>query len=217
LLKRIKLKGSILKMMAAGIFVFTGIALYYLFSMPPAGFSDIAHSFSHLLKTNLHPLAFVGAMIVLPLVGFPISFFLVLIGFRFGILEGMLITFFILPVHMTLCYVVTHSFLRLVVINFLTRKGYSFRLFRIQRPGLNMLGFLLLPGPPYILKTYILALTDLPFVSFLSLNWATECLMTLPIVAMTGAAKEKNWIFFGAALIVFCTSLVIRWIKKRKI
>ncbi len=210
------MKGPFLTMMVAGTFILTGIALYYLHSMPPSGFSDIAQSFSHLLKANLPPLAFVGAMIVLPLVGFPISFFLVLVGLRFGILEGMLITVFILPVHMTVCYLVTHSFLRQALINFLTNKGHHFSLFHVQRPGLTMFGFLLLPGPPYILKTYLLALTNLSFVSFLSLNWATECLMTLPIVAMTGAAKEKNWIFFGAALIFFCTSLIVRWIKKRK-
>jgi len=203
-------------MMVAGMVILPGIAVYYLLSMPPNAFSDITHSFSHLLKTDLPPLAFVGAMIVLPLVGLPISFFLVLVGLRFGILEGMLITFFILPVHMTVCYLVTHSFLRQALINFLSNKGHHFSLFHVQLPGLTMFGFLLLPGPPYILKTYLLALTNLSFVSFLSLNWVTECLMTLPIVAMTGAAKEKNWIFFGAALIFFCTSLIVRWIKKRR-
>ena len=74
-LSRLSLKGPFLTMMAAGMFVLTGIALYYLHSMPPSGFSDITHSFFHLLKANLPPLAFVGAMIVIPLVGFPISFF----------------------------------------------------------------------------------------------------------------------------------------------
>ncbi|MFW6333769.1 MAG: VTT domain-containing protein [Desulfosalsimonas sp.] len=155
-------------------------------------------------------------MIFLPPLGFPISFFLVLAGVRFGVWDGMLLTFFILPVHMTICYTVTRCFFRGPLRRFLEGRGYEIPLFQTRRPGLAMLGFLLMPGPPYALKTYLLAMTDMPYLRFLLFNWITESFMTLPIVAMTGAAAEKNWFLFAVALLIFALSLFLRWQKKRK-
>lgn len=190
--------------------------LGYLFSSPRLEAVDVLHYLSGLLRKPSSPSVFIAAMIILPPLGFPISFFLALAGIRFGILDGMILTFLVLPLHMTICYAVTRTFLRGPLTRFLTRKGYKIPFLQTRRPGLAMFGFMVMPGPPYTLKTYLLAMTDLPYHRFLIFNWVTESLITLPIVAMTGAAYEKNWVLFGFALFIFGLSLGLRWYKKKK-
>ena len=190
--------------------------LLYLFSLPDLDVANVIHDLTVLLSKPSAPSIFIAAMILLPPFGFPLSFFLALAGIRFGIINGMILTFFVLPVHMTICYVLTRTFLRGPLTRFLKRKGYHPPLLKTRRPGLAMFGFLLMPGPPYALKTYLLAMTRLPYHRFLLFNWFTESLITLPIVAMTGAAAEKNWILFGVALFIFVLSLGLRWYEKKK-
>ncbi|MFP3980257.1 MAG: TVP38/TMEM64 family protein [Desulfobacterales bacterium] len=193
-----------------------GCVLAYLFSAARVDIPEIVQEITALLKKPSAPGFFIAAMIVLPPFGFPLSFFLALAGIRFGIVDGMILTFFVLPVHMTICYVLARTFLRGPLTRFLKRRGYHPPLLKTRRPGLAMFGFLLMPGPPYALKTYLLAMTRIPYHRFLVFNWFTESLITLPIVAMTGAAAEKNWILFGAALLIFALSLGLRWHEKRK-
>lgn len=188
----------------------------YLLYSPGLEAADFIRHFYALLQKPSEPSFFIAAMILLPPVGFPISFFLALAGIRFGVLGGMTLTFFVLPVHMTICYALTRTFLRGPLTRFLTRKGYRIPLLQTRRPGLAMFGFLLMPGPPYVLKTYLLAMTEIPYIRFLLFNWGTETLITLPVVAMTGAAAEKNWFLFAVALFIFVLILGLRWNRKRK-
>jgi uncharacterized membrane protein YdjX (TVP38/TMEM64 family) len=185
-------------------------------SLPNIRLDDFLHHFSDLLRSKLPPRLFILAMILLPPAGFPFSLFLALAGIRFGILDGMALTVVILPLHMIICYLVSHTFLREPLIRFLAKRGWQPPILHARRPGLAMVGFLLMPGPPYILKTYLLSLTGLPFHRFLLVNWSTEALITLPIVAMSGAAAQKNWFLFGAVLLLFVLGMVFRWLKKRR-
>lgn len=196
--------------------LFAASAIVYVYTSPGVEVIDLIRHFSALMKTPSTPAFFIAAMILLPPIGFPISFFLALAGLHFGVMGGMALTFFVLPVHMTICYVVTRTFLLKPLTRFLDRRGYKIPLLQTRRPGLAMFGFLLMPGPPYTLKTYLLAMTDMPFPRFLFFNWFTETLITLPIVAMAGAAAEKNWFLLIFALFIFGLSLGLRWYKNRK-
>lgn len=196
--------------------VSTASAMGYILFFQGIELFDIFRYFSAILQNPSAPALFIGAMILLPPLGFPISFFLALAGIRFGIMGGMILTFFILPVHMTICFMMARTFFRGPLTRFLTRRGYKIPMLQTRRPGLAMFGFLLMPGPPYALKTYLLAMTKIPYPRFLFFNWFTETLITLPIVAMAGAATEKNWFLFAVALFIFALSLGLRWYEKRK-
>jgi len=191
-------------------------AFLYVLSLPGIEIGDFIHRFSELLQSRFPPAVFILAMILLPPVGVPLSLFLALAGLRFGPLDGIILTICVLPLHMTICYLVSHTFLRDPLLRYLTKKSLKPPILHAQRPGLAMVGFLLMPGPPYILKTYLLSLTGLPFHRFLLVNWSTECLITLPIVALSGAAAEKNWYLFAAVLVIFGLSIGLRWLKKRQ-
>lgn len=192
------------------------IILHIIFS-PKINLSNLIHQFSLQSNTITYKLFFIGSMILLPPVGFPISIFLVLVGVQFGVITGIFLTVLILPLHMLICYSIIHTFMRKPLIRFLSRRGWDLPILYSRRPGLAMIGFLLMPGPPYILKTYLLALTGMPFFTFLIVNWLTECLVTIPIVAMSGAAYEQNWYLFAAVLLIFALSIIVRWFKKRQI
>ena len=194
-----------------------GAVFFYLLSLPQIEVSDFIHNFPQLLKKQMHPVFFVLAMIILPLAGLPISIFLVLAGIRFGILPGMLMTFLILPLHMAFGFIFSRTFLREPLIRFLNRRNYKIPMLHATRPGLGMFGFLLMPGPPYILKTYLLAMSGLSFYRFLLVNWLTESVLLLPIVAMGGAAAQKNYVLFAIVLVIFLLSMSLRWFKRRQV
>jgi uncharacterized membrane protein YdjX (TVP38/TMEM64 family) len=177
--------------------------------------SSLVSRVASMLRSELHPVSFVLLMVLLPLVGFPMSIFLVLAGVRFGPGWGVVLTFLVLPLHISTGYLVTRTFLRNPLLRFLSQKGYEPPILYRRQAGFGIIGFLLMPGPPYILKTYLLALTGLPYKTFLLTNWATESLLTLPIAAMGGAAAQKNWYLFGALLVAFLASVGYRWHRKR--
>lgn len=188
----------------------------FLLSRPGIEAADFIHRFSELLQRRLPPSLFIAAMVLLPPAGVPFSIFLALAGLRFGPLDGMALTILVLPLHMTICYLVSHTFLRDPLLRYLERKALKPPMLHDRRPGLAMVGFLLMPGPPYILKTYLLSLTGLPFHRFLLVNWSTESLITLPIVAVSGAAAQKNWLLFAAVLCILGLSLMLRWYRKKR-
>src|SRR6056297_1412676 len=213
--KRKAVRNIILISFFIGIVFFLGYILFNIVSSPYLNFSNLIHQFSLQSNTITYKLFFIGSMILLPLVGFPISIFLVLVGVQFGVIAGIFLTVLILPLHMLICYSIIHTFMRKPLIRFLSRRGWDLPILYNRRPRLAMIGFLLMPGPPYILKTYLLALTGMPFFTFLIFNWLTECLVTIPIVAMSGAAYEQNWYLFAAVLLIFALSIIVRWFKKR--
>ncbi len=215
--KRKAVRNIILISFFIGIVFFLGYILFNIVSSPYLNFSNFIHRFSLLSNTKTYKIFLISAMILLPPVGCPLSIFLVLVGARFGVITGMILTVLILPLHMIICYMIIHTFMREPLIKVLSRKGWDQPILHHQRPGLAMIGFLLMPGPPYILKTYLLALTGLPFHIFLMVNWSTECMITLPIVAMSGAATQQNWYLFAAVFIIFALSVALRWLKKRKV
>ncbi len=200
-------------------FLIVLFAIYILITVIFSSHIDLSNFINQLALPSYNKfnrIFLISAMVLLPPLGVPISIFLVLIGIQFGVATGILLTVLILPLHMTICYSITHTFMRDPLIKFLSKRGWKPPLLHSQRPGLAMIGFLLMPGPPYALKTYLLALTGLPFPIFLLVNWSTECIITLPIVAMSGAASEQNWFLFGLVLVIFVLCTGLRWFKRNK-
>lgn len=67
---------------------------------------------------------FVAGFLVLPLVGAPMSLFLVAAGLKFGVLMGMMVAAACIAVHNLLAYWLTHSYLKRPVQRFLLRLGH---------------------------------------------------------------------------------------------
>lgn len=166
------------------------------------------------LRHEVHPALFLLFMGVLPVFGFPMSPFLALAGIKFGTAWGAGVSLLIMPVHLGLCYLISKTFFQTIILKVMQARGYSPPAFLTNKPGKLLLFFLFVPGPPYVMKNYIMALTGLPFISYMGLTWAVQGLLALPIVILGGTASQQRWGVFTLVLIVFILgSIALHWYK----
>ena len=168
------------------------------------------------LRHDIHPGLFLVLMGILPIFGFPMSPFLVLSGIKFGTVWGAGVSLLIMPIHLGMCYVISKTFLQTIILKVMRSRGYSPPGFLTAKPGKLVFLFLVVPGPPYVMKNYILALTGLPFISYMVLTWTVQGALALPVVILGGAASQQRWGLFTIILIllIIC-SLGMHWYKNR--
>ena len=192
----------------AGLAVLTVLlatAVYIVWSLDPMRWVDF------ILHRDTEPVLFIALWAILPIIGFPITVFLVLAGVKFGILWGMVLTGLIMPIHMTASYALAKSLLHKPLKRLLTSRGYSLPDPSNRRVATGLIVFMALPGPSYAMKNYLLALLDMPFFSYLAMNWCIQGLLELPIIGLSGAAAQKDWTVFGLFAALVVVLLVIRW------
>ena len=170
------------------------------------------------LRHDIHPGVFILLMGVLPVLGFPMSPFLALAGIKFGTAWGAGVSLLIMPVHLGLCYLISKTFFQTIILKVMQARGYSPPAFLTTKPGKLLLFFLVVPGPPYVMKNYILALTGLPFISYMFLTWTVQGLLAMPIVILGGTASQQRWGLFSLVLIVLILgSIALHWYKGKLI
>ena len=134
------------------------------------------------LHNNVNPVAFILLMLILPVVGVPLSLFLLLVGIKFGILWGVFLTGMLMCFHMIITYYIVHSFLRSWIIKLLKRTKLSSLTTKRTLNTWHLLIFMLIPGLPYAAKNCLLALSDIEFKRYLLINWITQFPMSVPLV-----------------------------------
>lgn len=163
-----------------------------------------------------HWALFVGIMAVLPIFAFPISIFLILAGIKFGFAGGVLITTLTMPVHLIASFLLAKSLLHPYLVRILNKR--DIQLPQIPRNKMLVYAslFVMIPGPPYFLKNYMLALAGIPFAYYLVINWAIELAICIPVVGLGKSIITMNWklILLFAALIA-ALSLAGQWLKRR--
>ncbi|MFO7801606.1 MAG: hypothetical protein R6V55_04860 [Desulfovermiculus sp.] len=168
------------------------------------------------LRHDIHPGLFLVLMGILPIFGFPMSPFLVLSGIKFGTVWGAGVSLLIMPIHLGVCYVISKTFFQSIILKVMRSRGYSPPAFLTAKPGKLVFLFLVVPGPPYVMKNYILALTGLPFISYMVLAWTVQGALALPVVILGGAASQQRWGLFTIVLILLIiASLGMHWYKNR--
>ena len=78
-----------------------------------------------LINENTPPELFIILFVCLPLAGVPISFFILLLGIKFGLGYGLLLLEVILPVHMLFAYFLAHAVRKPIVNYLVNRKNYQ--------------------------------------------------------------------------------------------
>jgi len=160
------------------------------------------------LQNNVNPFAFVLLMLILPIAGVPLSIFLLLVGIKFGILWGVLLTGVLMFFHMIITYYIVHSFLRNWIIKLLKRTKLSSFTTKRTLNTWHLVIFMLIPGLPYAAKSCLLALSDIEFKRYLVINWSTQFPMAIPLVLAGAAVIEMNpftlsMVFLLLVLVVF--------------
>ena len=172
----------------------------------------------HLLAygKSIHAGGFMAAFLILPLVGFPVSIFLVLAGIRFGLYGGMATAAVAVIFHHVAVFRITHGWLRDPVRHRLERAGHAIPPIRARHRAWFTALFAALHGPPYIAKLYLLALTDIPFRIYLWVGAPVYVLFCLIPVGAGTALKHFNptWLY----LIIGLSSLLLAtgyWLRRK--
>ncbi len=146
------------------------------------------------------PLLFLLLYFLLPLIGFPISVFLVLIGVKFGSLWGVVVLFSGIAAHLGVIFLVTNSVLRAPIQRKLVDLGYRLPQIPQQRPLWFSCIFMAVPGLPYTVKNYALALCGVPFGYFFLSGFLFQGLMGVPFVIAGDALATEQMILLAAIL-----------------
>lgn len=156
--------------------------------------------------TNLHPAAFLGAMSLLPVIGFPISAFYFFAGVIYGWAFGIPLCMTALAINMSLSYVFTRTLLRAPLSELVLKRGLT--LPSVKTP-INQfrVTFLLrtVPGPPFSLQNYLLALAGIPFGIYLPVSLIAQGAIG-SIVIITSSLLTLHldpWLLIVGALLFF--------------
>jgi len=168
------------------------------------------------LENEISPLLFILLMFILPIFGVPLSIFLVLVGMKFGVMPGIVIAAVTMLLHMGFTYFLVHSFLRDALGNVLK----TFQIFAPltqKTPGRWQAFILMLvPGLPYAVKNYLLALTGMEFVPYLYINWLAQFGLSIPFIVLGRAVIEMNLIVLAVSLgLVLAGFLLQYFVGKR--
>jgi len=200
--KTIILVSALVFCVAAGAYIFT--------------YHDPAQTLEIYLKDQIHPLVFLFLMAVLPIIGAPVSIFLVMVSIKFGIVFGIAVTALCMAFHMAVSYYLAHSF----VYKWLTG---LLRLFNITLP--NFVGhlsmrtafvFMLIPGVPYVVKNNVLALSKIDFLPYMLINWTAQFGMSIPLIILGRAVVEMNFYILAAAAALLVLIYLIQYLVKRR-
>lgn len=162
-------------------------------------------------RHHVSPLAFVLAMSLLPVVGFPIAAFYLFAGAAFGFLEGWAYCLLSLVINMSLSYFVARYCLHEALTRLLKRWGY-------ELPSLSEVNeyrftFILrtVPGPPFPVQNYLLSLLGIRFPVYLSISLLAQGTIAAGMVACGGALPKD--ITIGHVLVVLALLSVLIGIK----
>lgn len=188
-----------------------GTVFYFLF------FTDASlDTLSAYLQAEANRYVFLLLMALLPLLGLPISIFLVLIGVLFGIGKGIVLASGVTFFHLVTTYGIVHSMLRPLLVRIL--QSYALTIPQLPEEKRKRLSFTLMvvPGLPYALKNYMLAMADLPFRQYLAIGWLANLIVNVPFIVLgRGLVRVDPLVLAGLAVLLVLGIGAYSLLKKR--
>jgi len=177
---------------------------------------DLARITAYVTSAETHPAPFLLMLVFLPLAGFPMSVFLVLLGVKFGAWAGVLIMLAAMPLHLLISYFAATSLMRSFVQRCLAKMDYRLP----QIPEHNALWFsavfMAVPGLPYTVKNYALPLAGAPFRPYFLSGYLVQAAMGAPFIVAGNAAAGKHGILLGGIIIlIIAIYAFVRHLRKR--
>ncbi|HEX9776618.1 MAG TPA: hypothetical protein VGA63_00580 [Geopsychrobacteraceae bacterium] len=167
------------------------------------------------MDRQLHPGLFILLMALLPLFGFPIIPFLVLVGVKFGPYWATVITALIFALHLIISFLLTHSFLRPKISALLAKINYRIPEIHERRLVPFSIIFMAVPGLPYSVKNFALATLNIPFRLFFPVGLGCNLLLALPFIGL-GYSAIKDPVFALLFLLVVAGGYAAsRWLKRK--
>lgn len=182
------------------------------------GTENIVAFWRDVVEGSTHTLHFVALFIVLPLVGFPVSVFLLLLGAKFGLAQAVAIMFGVMAIHVGVSFPAANILLRPLIEKSLARTTYRLPQFRKDGFVWPSLVFMAVPGLSYSMKNYILALSGVPFGFYFIIAWLVQALLGIPLVAAGTMADRGHFAWVAVLVFVFITlaAALHRWTVRRR-
>jgi uncharacterized membrane protein YdjX (TVP38/TMEM64 family) len=166
------------------------------------------------------PVPFFLAMALLPAAGFPLAAFTVIAGPVFGPTLGVsaviACTILAVTVNVALSYWIATYALRPLIEKILLRFRY-----RVPRlPAHSAWAWILLvrivPGPPFFLQSYLLALARAPFATYMLVSTLVPaCYLTATILLGDGLVRHEPRAIVSAVVIFIVAGTAVHVLRKR--
>lgn len=167
---------------------------------------DAAVFIDYVVDPRSHAGLFLLMFVLLPLVGFPISAFLVLIGVKFGTWYGVLLTLAVMPLHLLISFLVANSYLRSILQRCLETMSYRLPQIPEDRALWFSFVFMAVPGLPYTVKNYALPLSGAPFRYYFLSGYLVQGAMGIPFVVAGGAVAGEHLVILA---VIFAVLLAV--------
>lgn len=197
-------------MLWLGLVVCAAVLLYLFLSYNPT------HLLFNYLQGDANAYVFALFMALLPLAGMPISIFLVLAGILFGMPGGFALTGVVILFHLGMTYYLVHSVVRPLLVRLMGR--FHVAIPRLPREGRKKIGFvfMILPGLPYSVKNYLLALAEMPLWPYLAISWTAHFLLSIPFIILgKGVVRMEPLILFPAVGLI-SLGIVLQYYLRRR-
>ena len=176
----------------------------------------IARLVDFIRDPEANPFLFLGLMATLPVIGFPISLFLLSAGIKFGLEWGLVLSAVTMFVHLLISHLLARRLLSGPLSALFERFGYRLPKVPRDRVALFTFVFVAVPGLPYALKNYSLVLAGVPFRHYLTIGWSVQWVMGIPFLGLGGAAAASDLAFLlGFFAILAGVYFLVRWLRKR--
>jgi uncharacterized membrane protein YdjX (TVP38/TMEM64 family) len=170
-----------------------------------------------LIKSDqTHPAVLIGCFLILPLLFFPITVLLVLVGMRFDAPAGILIIFMLTPFHLLVSFFVVRSVFRSRIEQFARKKNFGIFTIPPKRHLEFAFLFMAVPGLPYTVKNYLLPVSGIPFRMYFLIGWLVQGVMGIPFVVLGDAAAQWDiHLILIVVVVLLAGYLIARQIRKR--
>jgi uncharacterized membrane protein YdjX (TVP38/TMEM64 family) len=166
------------------------------------------------------PLAFFGAVAVLPAIGAPLSVFSLAAGEAFaarltmpGVIACILVA---IAVNLALTYWLARYALRPLLMRLVARYGYSVPRVTPENALTVALVVRLTPGPPFFFQGYLLGCAAMPFRLYMIVSWLAVLPWTMAFVILGKAAREGNFGKIATALgLLVATTVAVQLLRRR--
>lgn len=159
---------------------------------------------------------FIAGFLVLPLLGFPLSILLVLAGVKFGLWGGMGLATVGVFFHNFAAYQLVKHWFRDRFKSWMDRRGHKIPDMKGQNQVWFTALFATIHGPPYFLKLYLLALTDVSFRVYLWVGAPVYLLFCLVPVGAGSAVMEVNTtMLYGIVAAITLIALLGKWLSSK--
>ncbi len=185
---------SKITLLGLSLIVGGAVLTFLLFSYHPA---DLLTQY---INGDANVYVFALLMALLPLAGMPISIFLVLVGMLYGIPGGIALTGALEAFHLVMTYYLVHSFVRPLLIRLLGK--FNMAIPKLPIHGRKRIGFvfMILPGLPYAVKNYLLALAKMPFRPYMAIGWTAQFGLSVSFIILGKGVIQMDPIILSLAV-----------------